>query len=157
MNKVGIILEHYGLSELAIRTIKQVNELPYNIDVVGFYEIMQKPCMIPRFALMQISESFSFDGTLIATNFKSAKQLVTCPGPKKKIYYVWDLELYDKVFDFNEAARIFRSGMRIICRNSIHKGLLDNNFNIDCEVIDNFNLGMVLKGYKNEFINQRIF
>lgn len=146
ITKVGILLPHLHNNQLGYEITSQLNKLtithPY-IDSVVFTEEDRPQTLLPKFAIMNISEVYDQQGLLIATTPNTAGKLVHCWGTNLKAFYSYDcfwmrgtrnkyealLNLYqNKEFD-------------VIARSESHKRLIENNFNIHIDyVVDKFNI-----------------
>jgi hypothetical protein len=118
-------------------------------DVVFFYQQVSPTPLKPFCATMNISEIWSFDGTLIATDINSASVVNKVVSPAKKIFYVWDLEwmrpYHQQNYLYNLS--IFRSPyLKLVARSEDHVKLIEHYCNRKVDnVIQNFQLDNFLK------------
>ena len=99
--------------------------------------------MNPNFAIMQSSEAFAFDGTLVATTLNTASKLLKFPSAKEKYFYVWDLEwmrLKNKSFD--GLSQVYGSKeLNLIARSEEHKWAIESAWNNSVkDIIPNFDM-----------------
>ena len=118
------------------------------MDFVLFYEDLVKPCMIPSCAMLNISEVWHFDGTLISTDIPSTLSSIKANSPTKKIFYVWDLEwlrAYKQAYTYNIKA-FMDYDVKIVCRSNSHalETSYFSNRKVDA-VIENFDLRAILE------------
>ena len=149
MNKLGIAISSLGHSQLSYRIIKEVNDFMlkrYDIPISVFYQNLERPLGKLLTGYFNITESWLFAGTVIATNHSTASKLLTIIGPKRKIYYVQDLDFLNRTLDYSMFTNIFwNDNLDIICRAESHKKVIENNFNKKVlGVVDKFRLSELL-------------
>lgn len=107
MNKIGIMLDNIGPNQLAFYTLQQAAKYMEKDPLYDFTVFIQnicRPTIKPMCSIMNISESMSFDGHLIATSFELADKLIKTVNTSKKHFHVWELEwlnnpyLYEKYY-----------------------------------------------------------
>ncbi|SVC44680.1 uncharacterized protein METZ01_LOCUS297534, partial [marine metagenome] len=89
-----VLINNIGASQLSYLVVQNLNELGNHrpeIDAIVYYENMQKHCLPPNFAIMQIAEAWGHHGPMIATSLSTAQKLIGFPS-ERKLFYVWDLE-----------------------------------------------------------------
>lgn len=144
MQQLNILVSNLGASQLAYFLAKNTYEPHKTTDVILFYEDMSPMCLRPKSAIMQMAEAWAQAGSTIATNLSTAAKLINFIGPKKKFFYVWDLEWlrgpivnYDKVF----LPIYTHPQLQLIARSSIHAKLIANCFNREViGIVDNANM-----------------
>ena len=93
--KIGILVDNLGGNQIAYSLIRNVNEyLKDNIDtdIIAFFDNLAAPCIDLNFASMQLSEAYGFDGIVISTNISTTEKMLRFPSPKRKLYYLYDLD-----------------------------------------------------------------
>lgn len=151
MKKLGICITDLGHSQLSFRLIKEINHLMLNrfdVPISVFYENLEKPLGKLLTGYFNLSESWLFNGSLIATSHTTAQKISIMPGPIQKIYYVQNIDfLNNNAVDYIEFYNIFcKSDLEIWCRSEDHKKILENNFNISVKsVINNFRISEMLE------------
>lgn len=143
MIKLGIIVESFAPSQLGYTFVKQANELLVkrgDIAIYGFFENLTRPLINPNFALMNLTEVYGFDGTIVSTNAYQAYNIQNFVGPTRRILYAYDIdwrrnhglpaEFFLDVFSKNE----------VWTRSEDYKKIIDNNFNLDCKINEDFDL-----------------
>lgn len=150
MNKIGVLVNNLGFSQLNYFLIRNVNELMatrYNVEVVVFYDHLQKPCLPMNFASMQTVEAWGYDGTIIATSLASADKLIRFPAAAKKLFYLWDLEwLRIKQKSYLPLREIYCcQELGILARSQSHKEIFENCWNHKVErIVEDFDMKEIL-------------
>lgn len=140
------MVKDFSHSQANFFFIKNTNEFLQKyigFDIIGFYEALAAPCITPNFATMQLSEAFSYDGTMIATTLNTAHKLIGFPASKNKLFYVWDLEWLRMPFkEYNALYSIYGNPeLTLIARSQEHKRVLEMAWNRKVDlVIDNFDM-----------------
>ena len=74
MNKLGFCIGDMGQNQLSYELLCN---LPIeNTDCIVFYEELSQMPARPMCCVMNMSESWSFDGTLVATNLSTANKII---------------------------------------------------------------------------------
>ncbi len=144
--KIGVALDSLGPTQLNYFLIANTNRLMAercDVDLIAFYMTLARPCLPMNFASMQLVEAYGFDGTIIATSLLTADKILKFPGPKRKLFYVWDLEwlrINDK--SYSTLRSIYANQkLAIIARSQEHKRVLEECWNINvAHVVDDFNI-----------------
>lgn len=95
MKKVSVMVNDMGYSQLStslIRSFNKICESYAGIDTMAFYRDPSMAPITPLFSCMSYAEIWGYDGAVIATDLRMAKSLIEVTGPKKKYFYLWDLE-----------------------------------------------------------------
>lgn len=111
MRNLAFVLEDLSASQTAYSLVYNTNKwLQDNIDVCIsiFYMNNYMPCIQPRFARFHTADIATFDGTLIATSFKTAMQLKKATRASR-YYYITDLEWLRQWFDFSADQTVMTS------------------------------------------------
>ncbi len=147
--KLGVMVNDLGASQLNYFMIKKANdflkERSGDFEFIVFYEDAVRPCMQTNFATMQSIEAFSYNGSIVCTNLRSAEKLLKLPGPQKKIFYVWDLEwlrIHPQRRIFAPIANIYRNKyLQLIARGEAHKALIEDCWNRPVSgIVEDFNM-----------------
>lgn len=127
-NEIGVALSTFGPTQISFHTILALNELfaegycPY-----GFYETVYPTCLTNRFSTLNFGDAWDFQGDLVVTNLNLAERCLPMPGPKRKWFYVWDLEWVTSPRKFRDLQFLYRhSELRIIARSDEHARLVEN-------------------------------
>lgn len=152
MLKIGVMIHDLGASQLAYEFITETNKLYYpqwsSVDVIAFYETLNKNCLPLLFACMNVKECWSFDGVVVATSLNAARRLITFPAPYKKLFYVYDLEWTQIVpRSYDELAKVYTDpGLEIISRSDKHAKTIEQSWGVKVtNIIKNFNMKEVVK------------
>lgn len=151
MLKIAGLVNNLGPSQLAYHAIHNINYTLINkpeLDILLFYENVNRPCLPLNFAVMQMYEAWNYDGICVATDLNTAAKLINFPGPKRKFFYVWDLEwLRLKQKHFNVLYNIYAAPqLELLARSKSHAKLIEDCWNTKVtSIIDNFNLREIME------------
>lgn len=148
MLKTGLVLNNFGMSQLAYFAIREGNKLlteRSDVGLFGFYQNLVPPCTEPDFALMHSFELYTFDGTLISTDISTTKQSLESFSASRRLFYVWDLEWIRHKASFSYYEQFYcNPKLELFARSEEHAQLISNCWNKPCSVIENFNLGQLI-------------
>lgn len=91
MNNLGIVVPHFGSSQITYEAIKLANSIE---NAILFFDQLVPPCVPIRCATMCLTETMNFRGALVTTNIANTlmcNKLIN-RNAVKLIFYVWDLE-----------------------------------------------------------------
>jgi len=144
--RLGILLEDTTASQLAYCVISQINatvKKSSENDFVIFFE-NATPCVIqPLCATMNSSEIWNFDGVLLSTTVSNTLTSLKAITPKRKYFYVWDLEWNrNHGKDFEKSIEAYTSPeISLIARGEDHAKAIENYCNKKvCGNVSNFNI-----------------
>jgi len=149
MNKLGVIVRDLDRSQsnfFLLQTLNQLNQ-EMNIDCCVFYENSSIPIIPILFSTFHINEVYDFTGTVISTYMLGTKRLLGSPGPKKKFFYIWNLE-WNKIpqFAYNNIRDIYLNpDMNLIARSDHHAKLIGGCFKKPHCVFDNWDKNEIEK------------
>lgn len=156
IEKVGILIPHLHNNQLGYEITKQLNNLkkthPY-IDSVVFTEDDRPQTIIPKFAIMNISEAYDQTGLVIATTPSTAQKLIYCWGATHKVFYSYDCYwLRGQKTQYEGLLNLYHNDIfDVIARSQSHKTIIENNFNAKIKaVIERFNILDFIKLYEVE-------
>lgn len=160
MNKLGIVLNNLGPSQLAYNLIKSGDELvdSQSADLTLFFYEISPVCGLPLFAIMNLSEAYNYKGIVIATDLNSASRIQEFPGPSKKFYYVWDLEyLRLPQRNYEELCGVYKK-LPLIVRSKQHEHFIGKIWGGNvvgvCENANVNELWSIVNGYTDS--NQKV-
>ena len=142
--KVGIMVDSLGMSQQSysiIRELNKINSIDDYVDIIVFYHKYDQTPMSPHFAMMQEQEVWGFDGTVISTSLLSTEKLIRCPCPKKKLFYVWDLEwVYNPYLRYQYSKEIYQSEeIELIARSKSHANIIEACWKKPVAILEDFN------------------
>jgi len=145
--KLGIFVSDLFASQLSFYSMCLGNKISkQNIDYAIFFENLSHTPIQHSFSLMNIVYGYSWNGTAIATNLSTAQKLIKCPGPKRKIYYIWDLEWlrYNPKLPYEFLASIYQHpSLELVVRSYSHKKIIENAWNREVkDVVSDFEFGV---------------
>lgn len=147
MNKVGIVLNHLGSSQLAFSVITYANVLAEQTKVqpTVFYENIMPPCVQPRFQTTCISDAYSYDGIMITTTVEQARSVARYPGNTFRAMYVWDLEWLRRPGNYLYYLEAYRSQNILFTRSEDYVKAIENISNKRVYMVEDFNLLRILE------------
>lgn len=134
VTKIAVCLANLGVSQISYLALKNAPK-QQETDVILFFEDIQQPCIRPLNAAMCISELWCYECDLaIATDLSTAVKLMNIPGPKKKLFYVWDLEFVQNhqgqpLKNFLELVKIYCSPeFELVARTEEYAQIIEKTF-----------------------------
>lgn len=148
--RVGIIMDDMAANQLSYFAISNINKAVKKTgknDFVMFFENATPTAVTPLFACMNISEIWNFDGILLSTTVSSTLTSIKAVTPKRKFFYVWDLEwnrTHGKDFE-NSIDAYVNPEVSLIARGHDHKKAIENYCNKKvCGIMSNFNIKQLM-------------
>lgn len=143
---IGIAVPHIGPSQLGFLAVQRCNHglisTPHSYTI--FYQEMVPFCMQPSVPVMNVTEMWGFNGTIIATTLDLAEMALNVSGDK--IFYPWDLEFLRGNKNFMRNVSIYRNpNLRLIARSNDHGIELSNYCNRDPEVVHDLDIFRMIK------------
>lgn len=144
MHKLGVVLENVGPTQVTYDFLKKGIELVSNrfdVSLFLFFENLSRPILPPPFAMMNFAEIYGFEGTLITTTAYQTYQTEKYIGPQRRIFYSYDVEWvrHRKNLPVEFYNQVYRN-TEVWARSEDHKKLIENCFNIEVKVNEDFNL-----------------
>jgi hypothetical protein len=148
MIKLGFMIDNLGTNQLANSLINSGNSFLKNnsqSDLIIFRQNIMPNCVQPNFGIMDTAEAYNYDGVVVATSLSTADYLIRCPGPCKKLYYIWDLEWVShsqKIYEIFEA--VYNSTeLEIVCRSEEHAHFVNTCWNKrDIKIIEDADVSL---------------
>ena len=144
--KIGIIIENLSSSQASYYAIRNINtECDNSVvdDYVIFFEDMTANTLDPRFAVMNSSEIWSFDGVLISTSVSNTMLMINAVNASKKFFYVWDLEWsrsFGRDYEYGSKAYLNKE-IGLIARSEDHAMAIKNYSNRKVRgIVPDFNM-----------------
>ena len=154
--KLGTLIEDTSANQLSYYVIRNLNLATSDNedeDFVVFFENATPNVIQPAFAVMNSSEIWNFDGVLVSTSVSNTLLSVSAIAPKKRYFYVWDLEWTrprGKDYEYNISAYSDKD-VSLIARSDDHAKAIKNYCNRDvCGIVSNFNLNQLMDVINNE-------
>lgn len=147
--KIAFIVEDLGPSQIAAILVNQANRALYNsigFNISLFFIEQIPPCVDPMFARYHVADLIDFDGYVIATSVKTAKEMMNAKRAKKCFYITEivqilnnpkDKELID-ILDDNSVLKITRS-------KDYFDKLRELGHHINTNIIKDFEIGKFLE------------
>jgi hypothetical protein len=143
MNKSGILVRSLQASQFCVSLSSSVNKIiseVSDLDVIVFYEAWAQLIVPPKFGMLMDREMLGLDGVCIATDLKSAHKLLRSAGPKKKYFYVWNLEwIGNPSIRFKDMHDIYcNDQISLIARSQYHYDILAKTWKKPVAIMNNF-------------------
>lgn len=143
MIKSGILVNKLDMSQLGYSMTVSVNELlneNNDLDVLVFYETWGKAPTQTQFCMMMERECWGLQGNLISTDIRTTERMIRCPGPRKKYFYVWNLEwVFMDGLSFEYLSSVYcHPSIELIARSQSHAKILTETWKKPAYVMENF-------------------
>lgn len=110
-----------------------------DVNITIFYEDYDKIPIKPEFSIMQNRYAWGFDGTLISTDLHTTETLQHLVGPKKKYFYLWNLEWLYSDNMFNSYSLLYQDDdIDLIVRSQLHYDIVKNQWKEPCIIMEDF-------------------
>lgn len=150
MKKIGLFLNNWGPSDIAFDAIYNAERAPREIDVLGFYLSPSRPCLAPRFGIVESYVSYAYPGTLVATSLATADRVVKASSSHDRYFYIWDLEWLHNVVPFSALYEILTK-LKLVARTDEIAKKIEDTWDVEVKVAKNFReLWSILQGLNNE-------
>ena len=150
-NQIGFLVNDLTASHLAFSLIKNLNEYETASDIVLFFENVSSSIIKPNFPVMAMNEIWNFEGFLVSTDINTTLTLKRCFAPRKKVFYVWDLEWMrngrEKTTSFEEIIQAFSDEtIELVARSQDHAKAIENLSNRKIKhIVENFNIEKLMR------------
>lgn len=147
MKSIAFCINKTDVSQTNILMLTTINRLVIErgIDCAIFHSDFA-PLPVPCLAGMyQLCEMWDFEGTVITPDFAIAQQLINCPGPRAKYFYIWDF-FWAKLPQplYNDIAKVYCSdSLELIARSQEHDKVLTQCFKKPAHIIEDWNLEQI--------------
>ena len=141
--RAGIVVDALGVSQLAVQLTQELNkidEMDEYHDVILFYHEYDRIVIPPLFGMMQEQELWGFDAPVLATSLETADRILRCPGPTKRLFYVWELEWIIAKHDIDYTSQIYcNPRIELIARSQEHYNTIKSCWREPAHIIEDFN------------------
>jgi len=144
----GIMVNAIDMSQKGFYLVKSLNDIvdnDYHFSPTVFYNEYSKSIDVNRFCALLDKEAWGYDGPVIATNLETANTLINCPCPKKKFFYVWDLEWLYNTFPYQYLQQLYQGDLELIARNERHSDIITKYWKKPIYIMDNFDTKILKK------------
>lgn len=145
----GIIVDSLGMSQMSYELTRSLNKIPslkQYWDIIVFYRSYDKYLLPPLFGMMQEIEAWGFDGPVMSTSLITTKTLLNALRPRKKYFYVWNLEWKIDSYDIEELHSIYcNPDIELIARNKYHFDLIKETWKEPAGIIEDFNHEQIIR------------
>ncbi len=148
INTLGILINSFEVSQMSISILHNLKRIKNVVPYVFYNELPEFYLKDLSFTTLSSRETYGYQGYTIATSLYTARQLLECPSPKKKFFYVWDFEWTMKQYNYNEIQDIYLNDeLTLIARSEYHKKLIDNCWKQSI-IIEDFNHEQLTRLFK---------
>jgi hypothetical protein len=142
---MGVLVDNLGLSQIAFTTATAIHRYIHEHgewDISVFIKDLEAHCTPCNFSIMQLYNGYGFNGTLVATNLDLANKLISFPGQKRKVFYMWDMEWFRRPISHNLLNDIYNNPiLDIVCRSDEHAKYFESAWGRKVKgVVPNFNI-----------------
>lgn len=143
MYNSSILVNSLDVSQLSISLCKNLNEVlstTQYLDSIVYYQTWGKIPFAPKFAILMEREFWGATGVAISTNLATTEKLIKCPGPKKKFFYVWNLEwLNMQNPDYDKLSNLYNNDeIELIARSPYHAAVLESIWKKPAFIMEDF-------------------
>jgi len=136
------------ISQTSISLLHNLKRIQNVVPAVFYNELPEYFVKEQSFATFSSRELFNYSGYAIATCLYTAKQLIQCPGPIKKFFYIWDFEWTTKQYNYLDIEPIYlHDDITLIARSKYHKDIIDNCWKQSI-IIEDFNHEQLTKLFR---------
>lgn len=147
-NSLGILINSFDISQLRISILHNLKRIKDVTPYVFYNELPEVYLKDLSFAALSSREAYGFNGYTIATCLHTAKQLLQCPCPTKKFFYMWDFEWMKQQYNYNVIQEIYlNDDLTLIARSEYHKKLIDNCWKQSI-IVEDFNHEQLTRLFK---------
>ena len=140
MEKIGILIDRPDRNQKFYTICKELNKLSERgVDVILFYTDSGRILEPTKFAMMEMSYVFQYDGILVSTDVVTTEIMRNNFNAKKKLFYVWDLEWLRAVRPFYINNNAYNSEIETIARSQSHYDILSRVWKKPSATIEEFN------------------
>lgn len=145
--KTAVLLNDTNISDMNYHVMSELNNVVGGEnDVFLLVDNVSSRVIQSNFAIINSSRVSSvYNGIVIATSLSTAKTLIKAPTNSVKVFYVYEMDWVNGVFDYNEVYDVLNDpNLIVICRSEFEKSLLENNFGrVSDFVVKEFKLGEI--------------
>jgi hypothetical protein len=137
-----VVVENMQFCEQNYDVIKHINETVTNsLEEISIAYIDLSSKVIPtNCATFNPSEISAFsNGLLIGTSLKCLEMINKSCGNSRSVLYLWELSFMTKPYHYLQTYDILNS-TKVIVRSQEHADILRNMFDVNADVIPQFNL-----------------
>lgn len=110
--------------------MKALNEYVQTNEACAFIVNVTTKVIPTDFAYSSISDLAHFNGTVVATSLETADAAIKCAAKQKKIFYMWEMEWYNRDFPFTRVQNIL-SNINVFTRSDYQAEIVNNCFNLN--------------------------
>ena len=133
MIRLNFLVDNLGANQMAFQLIGSINEIVEEnwASPTVFYDQLHRDCRPLHAPAMNLMEAWRQSGVSIATSLTTVQSLLSMPGPRHKMFYVWDMSWMIGLRRADTYQDIFQHpNLSLIARCDDHKKILQNNFNV---------------------------
>jgi hypothetical protein len=97
---------------------------------------------------MNLNEAWEYDGLVVATSLSTAEKALIFPAPKRRLFYVWDMEWMragDRDFDYFQSI-YGNPKLDLIARSDTYAKIIERCWNRPVKaVVENCDVGELIR------------
>lgn len=147
MYSLGFLLKDFDVSQLTYylsKNIADVLDKRSDLDIIVFQQSLIRPPMRAPFAILHERELWSYTGTCITTKPELAKNLLSVPQCKQKVFYVVDIEWNRQQMSHEDMATIYND-LDLIAENEHIANILGKTWKEPLGIANNFDIEKILE------------
>ncbi len=125
---IGFLVRAVSMSQEGLLLIHECNKLlekQRDTEINIFYEDYDRIPIKPEFSLMQNRHAWGYTGTLISTDLHTTEVLAHLAGPRRKLFYVWNLEWLYSHNMYVSYSKLYQSpDIDLIARTQSHADII---------------------------------
>lgn len=147
VKQIGFLVDDLGPSQQSFFLIQSLNrwvEDPGN-DAAIFCRTARPPCSVPAFPVFSLADFPGYSGLSVATSWACAEFLLGTQGPKRRAFYVQDLEWTRSPGEYEEWYRVYGSSLQMLCRGESHSQILARTWNRQFTIVPYFDIEKIVE------------
>ena len=147
--KAGFVVQRLNGSQQSYKLCQAANTMVMEdiADIIVFHDEWDVSPIDTTFMMLQKQHMWSYEGVLVATDIRSAEQVIKSPGPCKKYFYLWNLEwLYIPEFPNSRLSNVYQNpNIDLIVRSEYHANLVTKCWKKPTHIIEDFDKNELAK------------
>jgi len=140
--ELGVFIQSPDTQQMGLSLFEEGSRLTdhTNINLVVFYHNYGTIPLKPSFTMLQSSQIWGFEGPIISTDYNTSRFLIKCPTPRKKYYYVWNLDWIYKIRSWEANSIVMQDdGLELIARSQEHYDIISELWKKPTCIMEDFN------------------
>jgi hypothetical protein len=146
MLRLGVLVKDLSVSELNWKLLASAQRLSLEnrASITFFCEDRPAPCRVPAAPCVAAIDAWAYDGPVVATSLETARKLLGLPGPRKRLYYLWDLAWLRPPTLHHADYRRVHTGLPLAARTADMAAAVTRAWGVPCAVAPDADLEALL-------------